>query len=238
MDLSSWVSVGGGALSMIWNPNEANGIPTILAQSVYPMPHGNQQGQGTTPFCQRKNVQCALAPHSDGKALSKGAIEVREVEYQLFSLQNGTLMPLYGTSQIQGVKIQEWEANPSTSGVTTCSWQTQDTKCESPNTAINGPDDPGRYTDDMGAGVSSPYTVQQQFLVDRQGVQVFWPISGLWWGAWGTPSSSPPGFQPNQTASVTVGWATISQINVNTNAPTACPSGCDTTPPNAGPPSQ
>ena len=49
-----------------------------------------------------------------------------------------------------------------------------------------------------------------------------------WYGAWGTPSSPPPGFQPNQTANVTIGWATISQINVNTNAPAACPSDCDT----------
>jgi len=38
-------------------------------------------------------------------------------------------------------------------------------------------DPPGQYTDDMGAGSSSPYTVQQQFLVDRLGLQVFWPNS-------------------------------------------------------------
>jgi len=160
---------------------------------------------------------------------------VRQVEYQLFSLQNGTLTPLYGTPQIQGVKIEEWEANPSNPNVHICSWQNQDTKCESPNSV----DPPGQYTDDMGAGVSSPYTVQQQFLVDRQGLQVFWPNPApTWYGAWGTPSSTPPGFQPNQTASTTNGWATISQINVNVKAATACPSGCDTTPAQAGPPSQ
>jgi hypothetical protein len=79
---------------------------------------------------------------------------------------------------------------------------------------------------------------QQQFLVDRQGLQVFWPSSGLWYGAWGTPSSTPPGFQPKQSTYTTAGWATISQINANTNAPTACPSGCDTMLPQAGPPSQ
>jgi hypothetical protein len=69
------------------------------------------------------------------------------------------------------------------------------------------------------------------------GVQVFWPNSvPTWYGAWGTPASSPQGFQPNQTASVITGWATISQINVNNNAAAACPSACDTDTPQAGPP--
>ena len=116
----------------------------------------------------------------------------------------------------------------------TCSWQNQNSKCESPNSV----DGPGQYTDVMGAGNSSPFTIYQQFLADRQGLQVFWPNPApTWYGAWGTPSSSPPGFQPNQTASVTTGWAVITQINVNIN-PAACPSGCDTTSPQAGPPSQ
>ncbi len=237
-DLSTWISIAGGAATAIWSPDGSNGIPTILAQSASPMPHGNQQGQSLPPFCQRANVNCALAPYSDIQTLSqKNLIVVREVAYRLFSLQNGTLTPLYGNPQIQGVKIEEWEANPSNPNVSTCSWQNQNNICESPNTAIGGFDGPGQITDDMGAGNSAPYTVSQQFLVDRQGLQVFWPNPApVWYGAWGTPSSTPPGFQPNQTASVTTGWATISQINVNINAPTACPSGCDTTKAQAGPP--
>jgi hypothetical protein len=233
-DLGTWLSAAAGAVAALWSPSDTNGIPTFLAQSVYPQNHGNSQQQSQPPFCQRKNVQCALAPHWDGKGLYGCCVPAREVEYQLFSLQNGTLAPLL-PSQKQQVKIQEWEANATNPYVHSCSWQDQTTICQSPNSV----DPPGQYTDDMGAGSSSPYTVQQQFLVDRQGLQVFWPNSTpTWYGAWGTPSSSPAGFQPNQTASVTTGWATISQINVNLNAPTACPSGCDTTLPQAGPPSQ
>jgi hypothetical protein len=54
----------------------------------------------------------------------------------------------------------------------------------------------------------------------------------------GNSRIEPPGFEPNQTSNTTATWATISQINVNTNAPTACPSGCDTVLPNASNPSQ
>ena len=142
------------------------------------------------------------------------------MQYRLFSLQNGTLMPLFRVPQVSGVKIEEWEANAS-NGADICSWQNQNSKCESPNDHAHGGsgvDGPGQYTDNMGAGSSAPFTVQQQFLVDRQGLQVFWPYPApIWYGAWGTPSSSPPGFQPNQTASVTTEWAVITQINVNVN---------------------
>jgi hypothetical protein len=130
------------------------------------------QQQSQPPFCQRKNVQCALAPHCYGKGLYGCCVPAREVEYQLFSPQNGTLTPLL-PSQKQQVKIQEWEANATNPYVHSCSWQDQTTICQSPNSV----DPPGQYTDDMGAGSSSPYTVQQQFLVDRLGLQVFWPNS-------------------------------------------------------------
>jgi hypothetical protein len=165
-----------------------------------------------------------------------------EVAYWLFSLQNGTLTPLVGTPQVQGVKIEEWEANASNPNVNFCSWQNQDTICQSPNTATGGDDPPGQLTDCMGAGAGASYTISQQFLVDRQGVQVFWPNSvPTWYGAWGTFASSPQGFQPNQTATVVTGWATISQINPNNNAPATCSTGstgCDTTTSQAGPPTQ
>jgi hypothetical protein len=240
LDLSTWVSAASGIVNAIWSPNGSNGIPTILAQSASPMPKGNTHSQSTTPFCQQKNVTCALAPHNDIQTgpNSETLIQIRQVTYWLFSLQNGTLKALLGSSQNPPpVKIQEWEANSTNPNVSTCTWQSPDSECESPNTYV--PDGPGQLTDHMGAGFSSPFTIQQQFLVDRQGVQVFWPNSnGSWYGAWGTPASSPPGFQPNQSTYTTAGWATISQINANTNAPTACPSGCDTVLPNASNPSQ
>jgi hypothetical protein len=235
LDLSTWISIAGGAATAIWSPGGSNGIPTILAQSASPMPRGNQQGQSLPPFCQRKNINCALAPHADLQA--KFVNVDREVVYWLFSLQNGTLTPLVGTSQIQGVKIEEWEANASNPNINSCSWQSQNTRCQSPITTLYYEDPTGQITDDMGAGSGAAYTISQQFLVDRQGVQVFWPNSQpTWYGAWGTPASSPPGFQPNQTASVVIGWATISQINVNNNAPAACPSQCDPDTPQQGPP--
>jgi len=228
-------------VNAIWSPNGSNGIPTILAQSASPMPKGNTHSQSTTPFCQQQNVTCALAPHSDQQALVKPAILARVVVYRLFSLQNGSLRTL-GNAQIPGFKIELWEANSTNTNVKICDWQSNNpvSMCESPDYGDpDWPDPPGQITDKMGAGNSTPFTVQQQFLVDRQGVQVFWPNSnGSWYGAWGTPSSTPPGFQPNQSTYTTAGWATISQINANTNAPTACPSGCDTVLPNASNPSQ
>ncbi len=138
------------------------------------------------------------------------------------------------------VKIEEWEANSSNPDVDYCSWQKKGTECETPNTAAGGLDDAGHITDNMGAPIGwQPFTMQQQFLVDRQGVQVFWPNSnGSWYGAWGTTAPSPPNFHPNQLTNTTVGWATITQINANYDAPTSCISGCDTRPPNSGPPSQ
>jgi hypothetical protein len=251
IDLSTWVSTASGTVTSLWNPNGTNGILTLLAQSVYPMPRGNTHDQNSTPLCQRTNVNCALAPSSDKQAFSDRTLtNVREVQYWLFSLQNGTLTP-FKTSQIQGVKIEEWEAHSSNSAVDSCSWQKLDSICESPN--INdgkgGVDPTGQYTDQIGLPSGwAPFTIDQQFLVDRQGVQVFWPYTvtnpqgqpqATWYGAWGTPSSSPPGFQPNQTAYVTNGWAVITQINVNMNTATACSSGCDTIPAQqASPPRQ
>jgi hypothetical protein len=236
-DLGTWISTTGGVVTSIWSPNGFNGIPTILAQSVYPTLHGNTHSQNSTPLCQRANVNCALAPHGDLQAPCIGNVNVgREVAYWLFSLQNGTLTP-FATSQIQGVKIEEWEANPSNPNINSCSWQSPNTSCQSPNTSLFYDDPPGQLTDCMSAGAGASYTISQQFLVDRQGVQVFWPNSvPTWYGAWGTPASSPQGFSPNQTASVVTGWATISQINVNNNAPAACPSQCDTDTPQKGPP--
>jgi len=238
-DLSTWVSAAAGALTALWNPNGTNGIPTLLAQSASPQKNGNQQGQSLPPYCQRKNVNCALAPVSDMQVgPNQDTIQVRQVKYSLFNLQNGTLKPLVGPSQNPPpVKIELWEAHATSSSAIICDWQTNNpaSMCESPNDH----DGSGQFTDNMGA-MLIPYTVDQQFLVDRQGVQVFWPNSnGSWYGAWGAPSSPPPGFQPNQTSNTTIGWATISQINPNTNAPAACSkTDCDTMLPQAGPPSK
>jgi hypothetical protein len=241
LDLSTWVAVGSGAANAFWSPDGTNGIPTVLAPSAYPMAQGNTHGQSTTPYCQQTSVNCALAPYSDQQALVKPGILARVVVYKLFTLQNGYLRTL-GTAQVPGVKIELWEANSTNSSVKICDWQSNNpvSMCESPNyDDPDWPDPPGQITDKMGAGNSPSFTVQQQFLVDRQGLQVFWPNSaGSWYGAWGTLASTPPNFQPNQTSNTTTGWATISQINANTNAPTACPSGCNTMLPQAGPPTQ
>jgi hypothetical protein len=240
-DLSTWVSAGNGTAAAYWSPDGTNGIPTVLAQSASPEHLGNQQGQSLPPYCQRGNVNCALAPVSDGPDPNPQHTPSRQVVYSLFDLQNGTLNPLVGHGKTPPpVEIELWEAQATTSFATICSWQTDnpDTICKSPNTTNN--DSFGQFTDHMNALVI-PYSVQMQFLVDRQGVQVFWPNSnGSWYGAWGAPSPSPPppGFHPNQTASDKGGWGTITQINPNTNAPAACPQDCDKTLPNAGPPSQ
>jgi len=237
-NLSTWVSPSSAGTTALFSPDGANGIPTVLAQNTYPQHHGNQHGQSSTPYCQQKNVSCALAPESDGLDPNPQHVQNRQVVYWLFNLQNGTLNALLPQNP-PPVRIQEWEANSTNSSASICSWQTNnpDSMCESPNTTNN--DGPGQLTDHMSAGLGGPFTVQQQFLVDRQGVQVFWPNSnGSWYGAWGTPQSSPPGFQPNQSTYTTAGWATITQIAPNTNAPTACPKECDTTLPQAGPPKQ
>jgi hypothetical protein len=165
------------------------------------MPKGNTYSQSSTPYCQQKNVNCALAPHSDGQSgpdrYSRGIV-VRRVTYWLFNLQNGTLSPLEGNSITPPpVKIEEWEANSSNLNVSVCSWQNQDGICETPDTAAGGLDGPGQITDNMGAGNSSPFTIQQQFLVDRQGVQVFWPSSGrVWYGHGELPHRARPAFSP------------------------------------------
>jgi hypothetical protein len=232
-DLSTWVSAGNGTAAAYWSPDGTNGIPTLLAQSASPNKNGNQQGQSQPPFCHRGNVNCALAPVSDYQA-KDGQIPNRAVTYSLFDLQNGTLNPLVGHGKTPPpVEIELWEAQATTSAATICSWQT-----DNPDTICKSPKDSGQITDHMDAPLI-PYSVQMQFLVDRQGVQVFWPNSnGSWYGAWGAPSPPPPGFYPNQTASDNGGWGTITQINPNTSAPALCPIDCDKTLPNAGPPTQ
>jgi hypothetical protein len=233
-DLSTWVSTASGAATAIWSPDGTNGIPTILAQSASPMPHENQQGQSLPPYCQRGNVNCALAPVSDGPDPDRQDVPNRQVVYSLFDLQNGTLNPLVGHGKTPPpVEIELWEAHVTTSMASVCTWQTNN-----PDTICKSPKDSGQITDHMDAPLI-PFTVDVQFLVDRQGVQVFWPNSnGTWYGAWGASSPPPPGFYPNQTASNNGAWGTITQINPNTSAPAACPTDCDKTLPNAGPPSQ
>ncbi|MGB8581579.1 MAG: hypothetical protein WCD47_12215 [Candidatus Sulfotelmatobacter sp.] len=178
-----------------------------------------------------------LAPHSDQTAQNPTVVGVqtREVEYDVFSLQNGTLTLMVGNSQLQGTKIAVLESNPTNPNSGICGW----TAGSILNQQLTCQELGGTYTDNYTVGTTGNNTVLQQFFADRGQVQVFWPNPApTWYGAWGTPSSTPPGFQPNQTASVTTGWAVITQINVNIKAATACPSGCDTTPAQAGPPSQ
>lgn len=184
-DFGSWLSSSNGAVSFLWSPNGTNGIPTTLAQSVFPTARGNAQGQNQPPFCQRKNSNCVLAPHSDQTAPNPFfPVQQRTVEYDVFSLQSGNLVPMAGTSQIQRTRIAGLETNPTNPNGFICDWKTVETQCHN---------DQGTYTDKYTVGSSGVNTVKQQFFVDRAQVQVFWPTDGFngqgfaiktWYGAW------------------------------------------------------
>ena len=83
-----------------------------------------------------------------------------------------------------------------------------------------------------------PYSVQMQFPWIARGCRSSGQIRMVVGTGHGELLPRPPGFYPNQTASDNGGWETITQINPNTSAPALCPIDCDTTLPNAGPPTQ
>ena len=227
LDLGTWISIAGGTFNALWNPLGANGLATILAQSSYPLASGNAQGQHAPPFCQRKNSNCVLAPHNDTvstDALRCGAPD-RDVTYEVFSLQNGTLMPTLGSSQTTQSRIIVLESNPTNTQAGICDWNTPN-KCSSVGSLYTD-----EYTVGCGTlfGLGSPNTVKQQFFVDRGQVQVYWPTDGFqngfpiktWYGSW----------DQNSTTNATNG-ATIQQNNPNLNNGVACtltpqdPNGC------------
>lgn len=226
LDLSTWLSAAAGAVAALWSPNGTNGISTFLAQSVYAQDRGNSQRQSQPPYCQRKNSNCVLAPHSDWLSVW-GTAQMRNVTYELFSLSNGILSPMGGNPQIQQTKIALIEQNSTNPSAVICDWKTPIGKCESPSE--NPKNDPGYLTDHMSAGSGSSYSVNMIFAADRGQVQVFWPYpfnpQGLtqttWYGAW------------DQTAYDTSSGGTIVQDNPGGGFKTgaSCSSDCSLTHP-------
>jgi hypothetical protein len=185
----------------------------MLAQSAFPMPSGNAAGQHVSPFCQRKGSNCALAPNNDTTAplaLVPGVMR-KEVVYEVFSLQNGSLVDMGNSSQVLQTKIAAVESNPTNPNQRICDWNTPATRCVSPNSV----DLPGWYTDDYDVGDGAPNTCTQVFAVDRGQVQVYWPTdvtSGkIWCGAW----------EQKVTTSATTGGV-IQQTNPNTQNGATC----------------
>jgi hypothetical protein len=222
LDIGSWISNDPGLPALLWSPNGANGILTLLAQSVFPMVSGNAQGQHIPPFCQRKNSNCALAPNQDTTFTNPlWSVKERDVTYNLFSLQNGTLLPTWGNAvgsgQALGIKIEVMETSENPNGVSNiriCDWKSPLTQCEMSGSYTD------RYTEGSSNGTD---TVLQQFFVDRGQVQVFWPTDGFnsqgfpiqtWYGAW------------NQNATITNNSVIIQQNNPNMQRGAACPQGC------------
>ena len=70
----------------------------------------------------------------------------RDVVYEVFSLQNGTLLPMGGSSQIQQTKIIALESNPTNPNAGICDWNTPKGKCESVG---------GLYTDEYTVGAAA-----------------------------------------------------------------------------------
>jgi hypothetical protein len=217
LDLSTWVSIASGVVSALWTPYGTDGIPTLLGQSVYPMPHGNTHSQNSTPFCHRTNVICALAPTSESQSVNGPAVQ-RNVTYEIFSLQGAYLNPMGNQPQIQQSKIALVEQNSTSSTASICDWKTTAGKCYSPDPTVPDNSTPGFLTDHMSSGGGPAYSVNQVFAVDRGQVQVFWPLKvsnyDTWYGAW------------DQTANDSANADTIVQDNPNTSNPVSCPTGC------------
>ena len=196
--MSSWVGLVGGTLAEILSPNGSNGIPNTLVATVWPAPGGDPQGQHQPPFCQRQNSHCVLAPHDDTTItpdpLHSGA-PTREVQYEVFSLNNGVLIPI-PEFFIQKTRIVAFETNPTNPNTGICDMQAIDKGgCQSPNKN----DGPGFYTDDYTSGNSGASTVTQQFIVDRGFVPVYWPQTAfdsqgfphsIWYGAFSQNAST------------------------------------------------
>ena len=226
--MTSWVGFNGAALADISSPNGSNSIPNTVLATSWPAPGGDPQSQHQPPFCQRQNSHCVLAPASDG--LGRYFAPLRQVQYKLFSLQNGVLAPI-SQNIVQTTRIVLYEDNASNPATTICSLETiEGGGCQSPTpncTPGSGSacDAPGALTDNYSAGATGPNIVTQHFFADRGNVQVFWPQRAsdnniYWYGAY------------SQTASVDaikipIGGI-ITQINPLSNA-ASCPSGCSFT---------
>jgi hypothetical protein len=212
LDLSTWISTTSGAFTALWSPNGSNNIPTLLAQTVNPMPKGNAQGQSVPPFCHRQTSSCVLAPQSDSTVPNPfvPGVQTREVVYALFTLQNGALAPIVGNSQTKIAVTEENSTNPNTK---ICDWLTPLGKCQSL----------GTYSDDYTVGNTGNFTVEQIFAIDRCQSQVFWPTDGF--NSQGFPIQTWYGAL-SQNATVTSSGATIQQNSPNMQAGATCSQGC------------
>ena len=226
--MTSWVGFNGAGLADVLSPNGSNSIPNTVLPTSWPAPGGDPQSQHQPPFCQRQNSHCVLAPDSDGPQFYLAPL--REVQYKLFSLQNGVLKPISQNS-IQTTRIVLYEDNASNAATTIRSLATiQGGGCQSPTpncTPGSGSacDPLGVFTDRYSAGVTGPNIVTQHFFVDRGNVQVFWPQRYIdnniyWYGAY------------SQTAAVDA--VKIPQGGVITQIPplsngVSCPTGCSFT---------
>ena len=200
------------------------GVFAAITNSERPESGGNPEKQGKPPLCHV--IHCVIAPYTDTTTPSDplhGGAPLREVQYEVFSLQNGALNQI-NQSKIQNTRIVVFESNSTNPSTGICDQATIDKgECQSPNKF----DSPGFYTDDYTAGTSGPNTVTQQFFVDKGLVPVFWPQVAfdsngfqytVWYGAY------------SQTAEVNrvriPAGAFIKQVNPDTQHAEACSTGC------------
>ncbi len=225
LDLGTWVSSANGMVTALWSPDGTSGIPTTVAQSVFPTPGGNTRSQHAPPFCQVAANNCVLAPSADKTVGSfPPGTNQREVTYEVFSLQNGTLTPMVTSNtsvQVQGTKIAVLESNPTNPDSGICGWSTTSVMDTFTCQELGG-----TYTDVYSVGTTGTNTVLQQFFADRGQVQVFWPTDQfnsqgfpikVWYGAW----------SQNATTNATLGGVITQNSPMQNGA--SCTSGCSPT---------
>jgi len=168
-DLSTWVQ-------QVTERPRLIGVPTVQTEfqpswlSLHPQSIlETNKVKACRPIAKEGMSTAPLLRSAMDRILTRSIRQVGRWCISLFDLQNGKLNPLVGHGKTPPpVEIELWEAQATTSFATICSWQTDnpDTICKSPNTTNN--DSFGQFTDHMNALVI-PYSVQMQFLVDRQG---------------------------------------------------------------------
>ena len=113
---------------------------------------------------------CVLAPSADKTVGSfPPGTNQREVTYEVFSLQNGTLTPMVTSNtsvQVQGTKIAVLESNPTNPDSGICGWSTTSVMDTFTCQELGG-----TYTDVYSVGTTGTNMVLQQFFADRGQVQ-------------------------------------------------------------------
>jgi hypothetical protein len=155
-------------------------IHTALALSMAPTPQGNLQRHAQPPYCMRR--RCAVVPISDlyyTNLLPPGG-KRREIEYGVYSLEDGVLKPLFGTIATSP-KIVLYEVLLSGDPLHIC-----DTGCP------GGPptDNWGALVDEHREGVDGNFSVKQRFYAAHGAhfgqVPFYWfdPSEGDWYGSY------------------------------------------------------